>query len=80
MRRRRCTLIGALRLDGSIAVGWLAGDRFSNERSPDRAMAAQVETMSDAPAPALKRLTTTYDKASTQRFLVANGSKSYVQQ
>ncbi len=43
-------------------------------------MAANVEAMSDAPAPALKRLTTTYDKASTQRFLVANGSKSYVQQ
>lgn len=43
-------------------------------------MASQVEAMSDAPAPALKRLTTTYDKASTQRFLVANGSKSYVQQ
>ena len=69
-------------LDGSM-VGWLAGDRFSNElleRSPDRAMAANVEAMSDAPAPALKRMTTTYDKASTQRFLVANGSKSYVQQ
>ena len=43
-------------------------------------MAALSSSSGAAAAAATERMTCSYDKASSQRFVVANGSKSYVQQ